>query len=194
MNLSPAPVGVTIDNRSFVLHVDADSRIFHVNEAWLAFGRENDLPMERGLLGRRLFEFISDTTTQQLYRTLLAHVSKFGRTVTFPFRCDSPALRRFMEMQMSPLAGKGIEFRSRIVKAEVRPRVELLAPAAPRSEELIHCCGWCKRVSIPEWVEIEEGLQRMKWLEEPRLPDITHGICPPCEARMMAEIASFKPA
>ncbi len=194
MNPSSASVGVTLDYRSFVLHVDADSRIFHVNEAWLAFGRENDFPMERGLLGRRLLEFISDTTTQQLYRTLLERVRKSGRAVTFPFRCDSPALRRFMEMQMLPLADNGIEFRSRIVKSEARPWMGLLAPAVLRSQELIHCCGWCKRVSIPEWVEIEEALQRTKWFEASRLPDISHGICPPCEALMMAEIASYEPA
>lgn len=54
-------------------------------------------------------------------------------------------------------------------------------------------CGWCKKVAIPEWVEVEEGVKRMNWFEDAKLPSITHGICPACEQMMMAEIESITP-
>lgn len=178
------------DTRSFVLHVDADGRIRHVNDAWLSFGRENHLPQDRPVLGRELLAFIADTTTQQLYATLLERVRRVRQPMTFPFRCDSPALRRFMEMQMRPLADGAVEFRSRIVRSEPRPPVALLDPAVLRSEQLIRMCGWCKQVAIPDWVEVEVALLRMNWFQQSRLPGLTHGICPACDQRMTAEIGA----
>ena len=176
----------------FVLRVDAKDIIVHVNNHWLAFGKENNYPAT-GLIGNPLFKFVTDTTTQQLYRTLMRRALESHKTITVPFRCDTPSQRRFMSMQVVPLPGKEIEFRSRIVRTEPRSGVRFLDPAAPRGDKLIRMCGWCRKVAIPEWVEVEIGVRKMRWFEQSLLPKITHGICPACEQLMMAEVGSSLP-
>ena len=165
------------EDPGFVLQVDGGGLIRHVNEAWLRFGRENQLG-DRPLLGRGLFEFITDLPTQQLYQSLLEHVRRSGRPVRFAFRCDSPSLRRFMEMQMSLLPKDGVEFRSRLLRTEARKPVSLLDPTVPRSPQLIRMCAWCKQVAVPDWVEVECALARTGWFEHATLPQVSHGICP----------------
>lgn len=92
------------DQRTFQLRVDAHDLIVHVNGNWLSFGRENNYPVGR-FSGQPLFKFITDSTTQQIYHSLINRARQHRKTMKVPFRCDSPVLRRFMEMEVVPLPG-----------------------------------------------------------------------------------------
>src|SRR5450631_2450126 len=82
--------------------IDGHDDIISVNSAWKAFARSNGAPhLAEQVVGRSLWEFVSDGTTRQVYRDLLVRV-RGGRTVTFSYRCDSPSLRRYMRMTMTP--------------------------------------------------------------------------------------------
>lgn len=100
--------------------IDRGDVIAAVDDAWAPFARANEAPHLADVLGRPLWDYVSDDTTRQVYRDLLARV-RAGHDVTFPYRCDAPALRRFMRMTMRPAPERGVVFESDVIRTEARP-------------------------------------------------------------------------
>lgn len=173
--------------------LNRQDEIISVNEAWDRFALANDAPeLAAGrVLGRSLWEFIADVNTQQVYRDLLARV-RTGRSVRFPFRCDAPYERRFLEMQIRPLEDGQVEFRTKTLAIERRPAVALLERPTGAAEGLLRMCSWCKKVYADgAWVEVEEGIARLRLFERPVVPMITHGMCDHCAAKMAEILAAM---
>jgi hypothetical protein len=178
-------------NNSLVFKIDMDDDIIAVNEAWDAFALKNDAPELVGtkVVGRSLWDFVGDQTTRQLYRELLTHV-RGGATVRFPFRCDSPGLRRRLEMIVWPTEDTLVGFESHVVTSEPRVEQPMWERHALRSGDLVRVCGWCKRVDVSgQWREIEEAIVQLTLFEQHHPPQMTHGICSPCLERMLATLA-----
>jgi PAS fold len=179
---------LTTDTREFIYRVDAQNRLTDANAAWYDFARENGSHAldSESVIGCPLWDFISDQETRHLFQIVLAKVRQTGRPVTLSYRCDAPDLRRFMQLEIRPLAEAGVEFCSRIVRQESRPHVALLDDTAPRTDTFLNMCAWCKKVALPDesWVEVEQAVERLKLFEEPVLPQISHGICPACKSEV----------
>ena len=168
--------------REFIYQVDANDRIIFVDANWVAFAAENGSPAltAEAVTGRTLWNYISDPTSQQFYKIFMADVRRTGRGITVPFRCDGPECRRFMKLFILPLAGGALEFRSALIREEARPKVNLLDPDFPRTEEFLTMCAWCKKIKVSGWMEAEDALHQLKFFDRPQLPQITHGICEDC--------------
>lgn len=182
-NLSPdaaaAPVTYRIDER--------DDIVF-VSDSWAPFALDNDAPgLATGVLGRSLWDFVSEMTTRHLYQDLVARV-RSGRTAAFTYRCDAPGRRRFMHMTMRPSGRRGVEFDSVTVRTEARPTMALVS-APSGAARLLRICSWCKRVDVDGgWEEIELALPRLSVFAASTPTAVTHAICADCQARMLAEI------
>jgi hypothetical protein len=168
----------------FVQVIDAADRFTEVNDRWVTFAAENASPhlTRDTVLGRPLWDFITGEETRQLYRGVLTNVRRTGRTVELPFRCDSPRVRRFLRMAISPLPDGSVRFEIRAEREEPREPVFLLDPAARRSDELVTICAWCKHVRLPhgEWVATENAVHRLRLFERELMPSLSHGMCPSC--------------
>jgi hypothetical protein len=163
--------------------VDDELTIVAVDDQWSEFARENDgldlVPP--GPLGRPLLSYIFDLPTAYLYRRLFQRVRETGVPLVVPFRCDSPKLRRFLELRLEPRAGSGFRLSTVLLRAEDRPPVPLLDRSRHHSDEHLLMCGWCKRVALPvEWVEVEVAVAALRLFERELLPEVTHGVCPTC--------------
>ncbi len=123
-----------------------------------------------------------------LHRALAGRVRAAGRAVAHSLpRCDSPARRRLLRMEILPLAGEGLRYVSTILREEPRSPVALLAAGAPRSERLLVMCSWCKAVKTPAgWREVEEAVASLGLFLPTLPPAISHGICPACRDRLEA--------
>jgi hypothetical protein len=187
----------------FVYRIDAANVLVEVNEAWLAFARDNWHPdfTASEVLGKPLWSQVSDSETRHIYHLLLNRVRELGLETVIPFRCDSPGIRRFMELGLSPSSPGGVEFRGRILRQERREPVPLLDTSSPRAQLLLTMCSWCKQIRVPEWTPQEPWRQRIGvWCEVERLgeilnglyleypPTVSHGVCPACYATIMKEI------
>lgn len=164
--------------------------IEYVNEAWDAFALANggERCASAVVLGRPLWQFVSDPTTQLLYRDILAQ-ARGGRPMRFTLRCDSPSRRRRLAMEAIGGAGGQVEFRVRTLAEEERPPQTLLEPDRAHSDALVRICGWCKRVDVDgEWHEVEGAVAKLGLFEQPRLPRLTHGICKDCRVHMTATL------
>jgi hypothetical protein len=119
-----------------------------------------------------------------LWRDLLAR-ARTGVVLTLPYRCDSPGIRRYLQLTITPQPDGQLAFESVLQAAEVRPPESLLeAPTVEGAPILM--CGWCRRIWASEWVEVEEAVIRLGLLETDLPPPINHGLCPDCDRQVRA--------
>lgn len=183
-----------------VYRIDARDRISSVSEGWDVFAGENSGGHVRSsdVVGRPLWDFISDRTTTEIYRQVLARI-RTGKQMTYSFRCDSPACRRLLEMQIRPCdeAG-GVEFETTTLFSGARaipPVSQGDGSVGAPDLELVRVCGWCNRFFADgEWREMEDAFPRLKLLEYPEQQMLTHGMCEGCYERMVKEIAPSETA
>jgi len=176
--------------------LDPLDRLAAVDDAWIAFARDNGAPslVPPGPMGRSVFDYISDPTTAEFYHAIFARVRKTGLPATLPFRCDAPALRRFLSLHIAPRQDGSLRLQSTVTRVEPR------APAAwadhsghSADEPLLRMCSWCKSINVgSEWLEIEEAVTRLGLFEGPARM-VTHGICPACDARLRHEFDRDQP-
>ena len=175
--------------REFIYAIDSGDRITRFNEDWVAFARENDAAALPGrVLGTDLYSHIEGAAVRDLYRWIVARVRSRGGVSAFPYRCDSPALRRFMEMRVEPAAAGGVEFRSRLLRTEDREPVSLCLTADPAAP-LVTMCAWCKRVRAgADWLDIEAAIRAHGGVDALAARGITHGMCEPCARWVEAQV------
>ncbi len=163
--------------------VGEEWKIVALDSAWSMFAVANGAPQlaAPAPIGRSIFDFISDSTTALLYQRVFERVYETREPVTLPFRCDSPAARRWLEIDIRPRRALGLTLHSRVVREEPRDEVTLLAADVPRSDEIVRMCSWCKRIAADDrWYEVEEAIALMRVFEKDAVPVLTHGICPHC--------------
>ena len=166
--------------------IDQNDNLCNFGESWDAFAFANaSHDMTGGLLeGRSLWDFIANRETRKIYQTLYTRVRDTGAPSEINFRCDSPVLKRNMELVIEPW-GDYLLHTSRLVSETPRPLNHLFTQAItqdPHDAYLI-MCSWCKRVKLDEaWFDSDIA---MKQLEAARMaiPDISHGMCEDCFAR-----------
>jgi hypothetical protein len=171
--------------------IDASDTIVRTGADWDAFATANGAAPLAQVRGRRLWDFLS-LEAAGLYRIVVDRVREGGISITLPYRCDAPTLRRFCTVTVWPQPRGGVHFDARTLRVERRPAVRLLDPQAPRSEVFVSVCSWCKRVAAPEWMEIEDAVGALG-LDAATLPQITHGMCPACERTIKGAVDGYQP-
>ncbi len=178
--------------------VDANDRIIAVGRrAWDRFAPENGAPEQRaaGIVGRHLFEFVSEPELQQSYRALADKVISTGEPAVIAARCDSPGAVREVRLSIGRLPlrdnGPGLLFQARIVTRAARPPLDvfdlraLLSVLGQQADlPIVTMCSFCQQLRRPgsrdddDWVSAEEyyrlgGVSRVR---------ISHGMCADCDA------------
>lgn len=176
-------------DQDIVYRIDAKDRIVSIDPGWDEFAASNGAPALRtaGVLGRPLWDFVSDATTRLIYRGVLSR-ARAGARVSFPLRCDSATVRRSLEITAGLDENGWVVFRSRTVGLDERAR-PLPPHAGPGTDGSLRMCGWCKKVATPSgWREVEEAIEELGLFGAPRLPLASHGICEACAAMMSAQL------
>jgi hypothetical protein len=175
--------------------VDERDCITFVSPGWLRFTDENASQLtEAAVIGQPLWRYIAGDDCRQIYRNLFLQIRQHGDTASFPFRCDSPTLRRFMEMKIRPLPRGHLQFEVQRVKDDPQPYCPLIDPKTNRSEQWVTICAWCKQVKLPsgEWIDLVESARALGLFANDDVPNITHGMCLVCSEVFAAEILRLK--
>jgi len=169
-----------------IYRIDSADRITYVSESWDGFALANNGAgvTAESVLGRSLWDFLSDMTTCELYRQVLARI-RTGRAMTYRFRCDSPGHRRLLEMEIHLLDDAGaVQFQTSTLAETPRafpPTDQGDGSHGVEEGAMIRVCGWCSRFDAEgEWMELEDALPRLRLLEYPDTRMLTHGICDAC--------------
>lgn len=160
-----------------------------MDDGYYAFAESAGWDEAGSSLGRSLWDFVAGADLEKIQRMLVRRIRGEARSVDLPFRCDGPAIRREMEINIASSAGgRFVLFSARLRSEELRPDFQpLLSSQAPRDEELLTMCGWCDRFLVGgQWVEVEEAAARLGLFERSAMPTISHDICSNCSETLMA--------
>lgn len=167
--------------------INARNELVFVNAAWQTFAMANGgLGLEpANILNRPLFDFITDETTRLVYHDLLQRV-RAGHPVQFPFRCDSPTQRRWLDMTITLQSTGLVEFTTRMQRCEDLLPVPALERPLSSATILLRVCSWCKRVELSpqQWFNLETAVAHERLFEQPQFPQLNHGICEFCFASL----------
>lgn len=168
--------------------VDEADRLVSVGGAFAAFADANGAPdLAVRCLGRSLYAFLSDPEVVAFNQDLMRRIRASGAVRDLPFRCDAPGVRRHMLLSATARADGGVDFETRLVRAEVRPPPARTVPEASGPRRLVRRCAWCNRIDAGGWVELEEAAVRLRLLEDVEGLRFTHGICPDCLANLLPQ-------
>ncbi len=171
--------------------VDASDTIVAVDEWWLAFAKENnttDLD-EPSVVGKSLWSFIADYATQKLYKEIHRFVRVTGNPITVPFRCDSPTLRRYMQLTITQRENQQLAYESILLRAVPSRRLSVLDPSEERSAAFLTMCSFCKRSLIEPagWLEMENIAIKLRMYRKQTVPELRYTVCPECEDQLGGE-------
>lgn len=187
--MSGDPEDVAVDYR-----LDAQDRIVSVGDTWLPFAVANDAQhlTPEAVVGQSVWGYITDPETRYIYRVILDSVRRHGDPISVPLRCDSPTLRRHLELTVNATGDGDLGVQTRLLRVEEREHVGILATSVNRSGTMTVVCSWCKKVKLApdEWVEVEEAVHRLGLFTTSAQPSLTHGICSPCRLALLQALES----
>lgn len=172
--------------------VDALDRVTTVSDGWVRALRDTgkDALAPSDVIGRPLWDLIKDPTVQHLYRSVMARARSGLPIPPFSFRCDTPDRQQMMRMEIRADETDAVSFEVRVVASQARLPLALLLSETPRSQQVVKMCAWCQRVALPDarWVEVEEAVDVLAFLDAVPVPIVSHGICPACYIKVMFEL------
>jgi hypothetical protein len=166
-----------------VYEVDGNDTLCAVNPAWTEFATANGATglLPKHVLGTCLWSHVVGEETSTLYRSLLDVVRRTQRTVSFQYRCDSPDLRRFMRMTVSPVRHAGVVFESVLIRSEQRDRAVHMRYAGIAVHPMVLRCSMCNRLQFRgEWMDIAEAFKRGEVLNTEIPIRVAYTVCEPC--------------
>ncbi len=171
------------NGESYYYCIDHNDIISELDEKWDEFALNNNAEnvMSENVLGRSLWTFISDRDTRYILGLIVELVRSKKEPINVNFRCDSPALRRYMELDVTLESNNHVRFTNKVLRVEERKPQEWIVNKKTPSNEYVTMCSWCKKVKTPtSWVEAEEALQQLDLLRLSDPPQVSHGICQSC--------------
>jgi hypothetical protein len=178
--------------------IDAEDKLIDLGKTWDDFALANDgeAVVSAEVVGRSLWDFIFDESTALLYKSLLTRLRATGNPIRFPFRCDSPDLRRHLVMTLSPLQNGNVEFRNSIVELEPREAKAFFQAAVAGAKEYFYMCSVCNKVrsrSSRDWKEVEDAFEtHISSCEHP--VQVLYKVCRHCARRIEEEHKAFRSA
>ncbi|WP_139228481.1 hypothetical protein [Planctomicrobium piriforme] len=140
-----------------IYQVDRQDLIVNVNSQWDQFANENGGLIAKSVLGRKLFDFIVGDSSRMYVDTMFQHTRLLKKGVVRQYRCDSPSMKRFMEMRIEPGSDGLLIVSHRIIKSEpVAPVVNFLYH--PKAF-VLRRCSVCNRLNRDgRWRELDQVL------------------------------------
>jgi len=171
--------------------LDANERLVDVDSGWDAFALANGADRLRGaaVLGRSIWDLISDPDVRRLYTPLFRAVRERAESVEFPFRCDAPHAMRYMRMLVSPADGGGLVLRSILEREAPRAPAGVERKRQHGLSQMVQLCSSCCSLATSNgWVEVQAGIGDVT--SQAELPlRVAYSYCPDCRARL-SELAA----
>lgn len=166
-------------DNSLFYRLDKGDRITEIGGSWDRMAQENggDHLCGQAVLGFPLYDYISGDVSKMFVRTVIDGVRVLGRTRTVPYRCDSPGLRRYMEMSVAFEPGGGVLLEHRQLRTESTGRRFDFQVGVQPLRKMVIRCSHCNRLKVEGvWDEAESQLPA----ERASMVPVIYGVCPQC--------------
>lgn len=168
-----------------IYKINNDDIITFVDQEWLEFAQKNEAPelTKDSILGTLIWRFISGDETKQLYQHLFERIRKNKTTAAIPFNCDSPTVKRSLDLSINALEDDSLVFTSTVISITPCDKNPLLDPSQERSSEIIKICSFCKNVYFEGagWKNVERALLRLNLNYYNPLPKLKNTVCSDCK-------------
>lgn len=176
-------MGIETATTSSFYRLDTQDRIVAAGGAWDQFALANDandLLAER-VIGSSIFDYVYGDVSVMFLRTLLNGARTLQRSTLRPYRCDSPGIKRFMEMVVEPDGRGGVTIHHRLLRTEPLPATLRFA-VRPGATPVTTRCSMCNRLKVAGgWQEPETVWADGQLIPEQATP-VIYGVCPDCLA------------
>jgi hypothetical protein len=171
----------TLAGESVIYELDGDNNIVAVNPVWHDFAVANnaaELCLDQ-VIGKPLMQFVSGNITKQFWQTLLDKARRANTPLQLDYRCDSPALRRFMRIKLYRGDNETLYVDSAMLRAEPRPVSIHFKRAQQRGAETKVRCSFCNFILYKShWHEAENLVVTAHAVTL----EVIYGICPMCQS------------
>jgi len=169
---------------SYCYRVNASDEVVWVDSAWLAFAKENGAPelADVSMRNQCLWQHMADEGTRSFYEQVHKRVRSTGKPLMLPVRCDSPNLKRHMQLTISPEATGTLHYESILLRVEAQPHLALIDMRCKRTAERMTMCSCCQKILIEPtgWIEIEDVATALHLFESKSAPNLFYSVCPDC--------------
>ena len=182
------------DGLSYTL--DATDTIVAVGGKWNEFALQNDGPdiVSEKVIGKKLDQFVHGDETLMFVRTMIMSARVLKRPVVRPYRCDSPSVKRFMEMKVEPKDLGAVDVMHRELRSEPSKNTVRVAGAPMGAVGVfIKRCSICNQVHAKDvWSELDDAIAAERLtLPESQALRVVYGVCPSCLSSMAARTTGF---
>ena len=179
----------TLPVNSLSYTISAADTIVAVSGHWDEFALQNEGEniVASQVIGKKLEQFIHGDETLMFVRAMIMSARVLQRPVLRPYRCDSPSLKRFMEMTVQPLAQGAVEVSHRALRSEpITPPVRIVAAPVGAGMAFTKRCSVCNRVKAQNvWSEFDAAVQAQRSLLQDAMPlRVIYGVCPDCQSSL----------
>lgn len=168
--------------------IDGDDKVVETAGDWERFARKNSGSdnLIHSVLGTSLWDHITDTTTTQIYRSLFTAIRSLNKKVSFPLRCDSPKVKRYLQLTLTPSDDGAIRINSKLVQTEPIQTSSIKGLRVEKGDHFLTICSWCNKLKSDDnnYFEIETFISNHPEIMVVENLQITHGICRQCECSM----------
>ncbi|ODB96000.1 hypothetical protein [Candidatus Thiodiazotropha endoloripes] len=169
---------------STIYELDTENQICHIDGDWDQFLQANtnqhqdyENLKKRRVLGNKLESYIHDTNTKMLLQTVFAYVRQTQQRKALPYRCDSADQKRYMSMQIEPLADAGLRVSHTQLRSEPLDPPVVIHFESTGNGETVWRCSICNRIESEQvWLEPDEAAQR--WCRNSF--NVSYTVCPVC--------------
>lgn len=165
--------------------LDPDDHIEDVGGAW------SEPDSRDNVLGQSIYDYVIGHFTRKFLREFLTEARSANIPRSRPYRCDTPNLKRLIEMRAIPMAGGHLLLEHRLLQVAPLPFDIPFTSARKKGDAHYLRCSHCNRLrkrSTVLWIEPESGREF-----SPEFPlTVIHTICAECRAGFA--VPPLKPA
>ena len=163
--------------------VDADNIIVEVNAEWDRFAMDNDGDnlVQSHIIGQPLMNYITGDSTRMFVEVMFQGARVRKNMITKPYRCDSPDMKRALEMRIIPLDNQALKLEHQIVSLETVVQPVHFLGHNSEADDRIKRCSMCNKVELDnEWRDPLDAPVAQSLLD-PSSVKVYYGICKPCQ-------------
>lgn len=136
-----------------------DDTIIAVGSTWDFFAGENEgrEVVSALIVGRPLWEFISGDPTRMWLSSILTLARIRNETISRPYRCDSPTVKRFMNLEIKREAEGILHLTHTLLRVEAMSAPCRVSPFLGPGKKTVQRCSVCNRFNtVKGWTEAED--------------------------------------
>jgi len=164
--------------------LDTKDLITAVSSSWNHFALNNNAgknSLAQNVIGQNIYSFIISDPTRMYLQILIQQARVLGNTVAKKYRCDSPQLKRYMEMRITPEQTGQIRLDHLLERVEPFVRPISFYPASSGGTATAYRCSICARLYLAGcWVMPDDAITEGLISLDAPLP-VIYTVCPVCQ-------------